>query len=372
MTILLNCVYFFIKLIPAKNKVLMISRQSNHPSIDFLLLEQAIKDKNEEVKVVILCRTLDGGIKSSFINKVRYGFHMFRQMIEIASSRIVVLDTYCIVISLLKHKKSLKVIQMWHSMGTMKKFGYSALDTSEGTRKSIACFMHMHENYSYILASSPAYKKDLASGFNYNENAIEIFPLPRVDLLLDDNYKIKKQEEILKAYPELNKNTVVVYCPTFRKNEKEMQKAVDDLCNALQPNQILVLKLHPLSKVKVKNSNVLLLVEEFTSFEMLFLADVVISDYSCIVYEAALLNIPLYFYNFDMQKYIGLRGLAIDYEKELPGIISKNALTITNAINNIPYDMDKLKKFCDKYVVVNGKASDNLAQFILDLMERKV
>ena len=37
---------------------------------------------------------------------------------------------------------------------------------------------------------------------------------------------------------------------------------------------------------------------------MLFVADYVISDYSCIVYEAAVRDIPLYFYNYDMEEYI--------------------------------------------------------------------
>lgn len=370
LTISLNFIYFFIKLFPTKDKILMISRQSNKPSIDFLLLKEAIKQKDKEVEIVFLCHTLDGGIKSSLKDKIKYGFHMLRQMYEIATSKIVVLDTYCIVISLLKHKKSLKVIQMWHSIGTMKKFGYTALDTSEGTRKSIALLMHMHENYSYILASSPAYKEDLAKGFNYDESKVEIFPLPRVDLLLDDNFKEKKKREILLKHPDLSGKTIILYCPTFRKNEEKMKQAVNDLCNELKSDQILILKLHPLSKLKIRNTKVKT-INDFTSFEMLFIADALISDYSCIVYEAALLNIPLYFYNFDMQNYTGIRGLAIDYEIELPGVISKNAKTIVNAIKYEKYDMEQLKKFCNKYVIVNGNASNNLAEFILELMDRR-
>ena len=45
---------------------------------------------------------------------------------------------------------------------------------------------------------------------------------------------------------------------------------------------------------------------------MLYISDIVISDYSCIIYEAALLNIPLYFYTYDYEKYMkgaSLHGL---------------------------------------------------------------
>ena len=129
-TAALNVLYFFIKLLPVKNKVVMISRQSNTPSIDFILLKKALQQQDASVDVVFLCHTLDGGLKSSYKDKIKYAFHMLKQMKEIASSKVIVLDTYCIVISLLKHRRSLKIIQMWHSIGTMKKFGYTALDTA--------------------------------------------------------------------------------------------------------------------------------------------------------------------------------------------------------------------------------------------------
>lgn len=360
----LRFIYFFMKLMPVKHKVVMISRQSNTPSIDFVLLKEALYRQDSTVNVKYLCRTLDGGIQSKFTNKVKYGFHMLTQMKEIATSEVVVLDTYCIVVSLLHHRESLKIIQMWHSIGSMKKFGYTALDTAEGTKTSVARLMRMHKNYSYVFASSPIYQKDLAKGFHCDESIVRIFPLPRVDLLSDAHYREMKRTEILKHYPKWQDYKVIAYCPTFRKDENEMQAAVDALCEALYDDQILVVKLHPLSKVKLANSKAYY-ASEFSSFDILFAADAVISDYSCIVYEAALLNIPLYFYNFDMYKYSEGRGLAIDYEHELPGIISKEPAKITAAIHQGEYDMNALQQFCNRYVYRNGNAADNIAKFIL-------
>lgn len=369
---ILNALYFILKLtISTKDKVLLISRQSNEPSIDFILLKNSIITKYPDVEVKILCHTLDGGLHSSIFTKIHYGIHMLKQMKEMSSSKVVVLDTYCMVASLLKHKRTLKIIQMWHSIGTMKKFGYTALDTEEGTNKKIAYTMHMHDQYSYVLASSSAYKSDLALGFNCSEDIIKVMPLPRLDLLHDKIYKVKKREEIFALYPLLSKKTVIVYAPTFRKNENEMQNALDRLTESLYENQILVLKLHPLSKLHVKNDKVLI-AEEFSTFDMLFVANALISDYSCVIYEAASLDIPLYFYNFDMNNYIGKRGLAIDYEHELPGVISKNPYDITTAIAKQKYDFDYLKKFCNKYVNYNGQASDTIADFIYSIMRDEV
>lgn len=367
-TIFLNIIYGIMKLFPIKNQVVMISRQANEPSIDFKLLQKALHEQDSSIQVVMLCHTLDGGVQSSIMNKIKYCFHMLKQMYVISRSKVVVLDTYCIVISLLKHRKNLKVIQMWHSIGSMKKFGYTALDTEEGTKSKMANLMQMHKNYTYVLASSVAYQKDLAKGFNCDESIVKIYPLPRVDVLRDEQYRIQKKAEILQYYPALKNKQIIVYVPTFRKKEDEMQKAFDALCNALNDHQILVLKPHPLSKLKITNEKAIE-VPKYSSFDMLFAADAIISDYSCIVYEAGLIGTPLYFYNFDMDHYLDRRGLAIDYENELPGVISKNPQTIIDAIERNDYDYDKLHKFIDKYVQCDGSASANIASFIRNIME---
>lgn len=182
-SVLLNIIYFFFKLFPAGKKVTMLSRQSDTPSKEFLMIEEKLREKDNAVKVVKLCRTLDGGIASSLTNKFKYGLHMFTQMYNIATSQVILLDSYCIAASLLKHKKSLTVIQMWHSMGTMKKFGYTSLDSEEGTKSEIARAMKMHENYDYVFASAEAYKEHLAKGFNVDINKIVTMPLPRLDML---------------------------------------------------------------------------------------------------------------------------------------------------------------------------------------------
>ena len=48
---------------------------------------------------------------------------------------------------------------MWHSMGTMKLFGYTALDKSEGSKAELAYAMKMHENYDYVISGSKAMNK---------------------------------------------------------------------------------------------------------------------------------------------------------------------------------------------------------------------
>lgn len=362
----LNGIYALIKLLPTQNKIVMLSRQSNSPSMEFEMLKGAILKYDKRVKVVLLSKMLGRGIKS----KAGYCLHMLFQMYHIATAQVAILDSYCIVVSVLKHKKSLKVIQMWHSMGTMKKFGYSALDTEEGTGRELAYAMKMHRNYDYIFASSEAYKEDLAKGFNYGIEKIITMPLPRLDLLKSNEYCRKKRTEIYKKYPTLKEKPVILYCPTFRKNEDEFANALDKLAQALKGKEYnLVVKLHPLSKVTPPHGS--FTADGFSSFEMLFIADYLISDYSCIIYEAAVKKIPLYFYNFDMEIYEKNRGLAIDYYNELPGVISKEAEEIIRAIEEQPYDLLKLQRFADKYVTPVNNVTEKIVKFIFKIKKEE-
>ena len=368
--ICLNILYFFLKLIPTKKKITMISRQSDKESMDFRLVRQEIESRNKGYKVVVLCHKLEGGIKSTFFTKIKYIFHMLRQMYHIATSKVVILDSYCMVVSILKHKKKLKIIQMWHSMGTMKKFGYAVLDSKEGSNSKIAHAMHMHKNYDYIFASGEAYKSHLASGFNYTTDNILTFPLPRYDLLKDKEFDKKCKNKILKEYPILAKKKNIIYCPTFRKYECDFEYHLNELINSIDKEKYnLIIKLHPLSLLNININNKDVIVDnKFATFDMLSIADYVISDYSCVIYEAAVKNIALYFYNFDYDVYLENRGLAIDYYKELPGVISKDPKDIARDIEKNNYDYTKLKKFSDKYVEPTDGATKNIVDFIFNIM----
>lgn len=81
------------------------------------------------------------------------------------------------------------------------------------------------------------------------------------------------------------------------------------------------------------------------------------------------MNLPIYFYNFDMGRYLKNRGLAIDYYKELPGIISPEPKEITEAIESGKYDMKRLASFRDKYIRDTASATGDIADFILKFVK---
>lgn len=364
-----NFIYLFFKLFPSKRQITMISRQSDTITLDFKLLKDEIEKRKANISVVCLCHKLQGGEKATLLEKIKYILHCFKQMYYIATSKVIILDSYCILASILKHKKGLCIIQMWHSMGTMKKFGYQILGLEEGSSLKTAKDMRMHKNYDYIFASSFAYAEYLAEGFGYEKESVEIYSLPRVDLLNSKEYKKEVHGNIAKLYPQIEKKKNIVYCPTFRKDENNIEKEILKLVENIDYSKYnLILKLHPLSKIEINNQNVIY-DKKFSSFDMLFIADVVISDYSCIIYEAAVLNVPIYFWAFDLEKYIKGRGLTLDYENELPGLISADIQEILKEIDTKDYDKDRLENFRKKYVTNVENCTQKIVDFVMKILE---
>lgn len=129
-----------------------------------------------------------------------------------------------------------------------------------------------------------------------------------------------------------------------------------------------IVKLHPLSKINIDDDRVIF-DTKFSSMDMLFIADYMISDYSCIIYEAAILNIPLFFLAFDLREYLSNRGLTIDYKKELPGIVSEDANTIIKSIENKDYNLNALIDFRKKYVTNIHECTLKIVNFIKTIIK---
>ena len=143
----MRMIYFFIKLFTRqKNKVAFLSRQSDTMSIDFKLLEK-IFNKETNLQTEILCKK----IPDSIVGKISYCFFIVKCMYHIATSKVCIIDGYNIPVSSLKHKKGLEIIQIWHAMGAIKKFGYQILGMVEGDNKKTAQIMKMHAGYMDLM-----------------------------------------------------------------------------------------------------------------------------------------------------------------------------------------------------------------------------
>ena len=129
----MKIIYFFMKLFKTKNKIVFISRQSDKLSLDFSLLKEEI-EKNSNIELVFITKKVEKNFRSVF----KSIFIMLKQMYHLATSKVCVIDGYNITVSVLKHKKDTKVIQMWHALAAIKKFGYQTIGYADGINPKIA------------------------------------------------------------------------------------------------------------------------------------------------------------------------------------------------------------------------------------------
>ena len=342
-------VYALIKCFPQKDRVAILSRQNRTPSIDIRRLTECMRQRYPRTECVVLVRMIDSWT---------YVFHMVRQMYYIATSRVVVLDGFCIAASVLKHKKGTTIIQMWHSSAAIKQFGYQTIGKPAGHSKEMAEIMSMHRNYDYVLCPSWATGELFCKGFDISPVKLKYYGLPRLTEIQKDD--TDWQQEARKRIMGDDGRELVLYAPTFRKGKEVDAKG---LIQALDQERFrLVIKPHPLDKLDAGEEYVC---QEYSSQQLLRVCDRIITDYSALGVEASILGKPIYYYVYDIDEYIEETGLNVDPLKEMPGCSSRDGAELADMMKQ-PYDYEQLQRFRDKYIEV---PTDHCAERIADFIE---
>ncbi len=365
--LLVKCFVLFIRILYApmklrktQNKILYLSRQANEKTLDFILLEKAVQKENPKVIQVFRMKRLRD---ESSLN-ISYIFSVFGDMWELASAKIVVLDSYSIPACCLTHKKGTEIIQIWHALGGIKKSGLQSVGKAQGRDEGVSKALCMHRGYTRLLAPSKASAEFFKVVFGCNDENTVILSLPRVDILLDGK---NRREEFIKLNPEFRGKVIVSYIPTFRNNDEVFAKDVYESFKNREKYK-LIISAHPLSETARKGEYKYN--GSFTSEDFIKLSDIVISDYSACSYEAAILEKPLYFYVPDYEVYSNEVGINVDIKAELPDCAFSDVGELLDALENKAYNKQRLIAFGNKYVENQG--TDNakkLAEYILSLIK---
>lgn len=352
----LRFIYAFMKLFKTNpRKVVFISRMSNDLTISYKMYLDKLKEY--DVKTVVLCKRIETGLKGY----IKYIPEIFKQMYHLATSKICVLDSYCIPVSILNHKKDLKIIQTWHAMMAVKKFGYQNLNEDDGRKEEIATILNMHKNYDYIVSGSKAMSIYFCEAFGVNIEKIHEIGSPTIDYLIKNKETLK--EKIYSLYPDLKAKPNVLYVPTFRKGRELCD---DDLINNFDyQNYNLIIKYHVSTKKKILDSRVFEC-KSVSSIDLLTIADYIITDYSSIAAEASLFNKPILYYVYDIDEYKEKNGLNIDLYSEMPDCVYKDAIALLDKIKKNDFNYENIKKFRKKYVNnINGTSAALLVDYII-------
>ena len=358
-------IYFFIKLFTKQKKqVYLLSRQFNSPSINYQIIIDELKKDNIPYKVK--CKKISSSINDSMrtqghysntfnlIKKVfsnlkstlSYYFSLYDQMVSIASSKVIIVDGYNLPVSLLKHKKGTKVIQMWHALGAIKKFGYQSIGKVDGINPTVARILKMHANYDYVISGSEGMNKYFAEAFNVPIEKVLAIGTPSIEFLKKKDNKITKK--IKEKYPALKNKINVLYSPTFR-NEKNYN--YEELINNTDFTKVnLIITNHFKVEERATDSRVINInSNEFQTFDILKIVDYVITDYSALMIDAAVINKKILLYVYDYYEYKKNNGVNLDLLNDFPTIAYQDAKKLMNVINKNKYDIKAYHEFQKKY-----------------------
>lgn len=367
---ILRIIYYVSYIIPVKKRVVFATYRKDSMEGNFKYIYDELQKKAPHLKCKFLYKKFDKGIKG----KIIYFLHMMKATYYIATSAYFIIDDFYFPVYVVnKLRKGTEVEQVWHACGAFKKFGFSILDKSFGADNNYVKQIPIHINYNHVLVTSEEVKKHYADAFNMSEENIVPIGVPRTDLFFDEDMKKEAKKRVLSIYPQLKNKKIVLYAPTFRGNSQSDAKMplnfdIERVANELPEDYILALKTHPFVKdsIEIKNNKIVDLSDYDIINDILILTDLLITDYSSVVFEYALLERPMIFYADDLENYEHERDFYYKYEDFVPGPIVKNTEELIEVLKTNNYDYEKIKAFKNKFFdYTDGKSSERFVDKII-------
>ena len=180
----------------------------------------------------------------------------------------------------------------------------------------------------------------------------------------------------MKRYNISQDKKIILYAPTFRDESKFNN--VFDYLNLNKFNEVfsdeyvLALRLHP--KIKnfyqddISSRGQYVDVSDFESEqELMLISDILITDYSSIMIEYAILNRPIIFFTYDLDSYLANeRGFYYDFKTTVPGPIVYTSDELIDLIVNADFDKSKISGFVKtQFDEIDGQSSKRVVDFLL-------
>ena len=361
---LFQFVFTIFKLFPLKKKTTLVTEYG----INTTYVANEIKAQTDEEIVILKTETCLQDFDRNAFNVILFNqkklFSNFKSIYHLATSRYVIVDSDFIFLAATPFKPETKCIQLWHATGSVKSFGLFK-------RKS-PIYKKVFDRMDYIITGSELMTSFYKDAFNDSDNDRFINTgVPRTDFFFNDlaRKQIKNQLEI--DFPMIKEKTVILYAPTYREYELDQikfEKHLDKLYKELKQDYVIFLSLHPKDDMIYKN--------RFPGFiynvtshpninEIAIGSDLLVTDYSPILFEYSLLHKPIVFYAFDLEEFQKARELTIEYESFVPGPVVQSNTELIERIKENNFDLDIVKSFAEEWNEYSvGNSSANLIDFL--------
>lgn len=255
-------------------------------------------------------------------------------------------------------------INTWHG-SAIKKMG-------KDTPNSI--FRFRTSKYDVMYAQSKYDIDIFSNAFELPRERFALVGLPRNDELF-----YVKQSEINQIKRELNipkSKKVILYAPTFREYSRDKNGCIiappiniEKWKEKLSDQYIVLFRAHyeVNNVLGIQNDDFIYNMSDYENLNKLMkISDILISDYSSIMFDYSILKRPIYSYAYDYEEYLEKRGIYINIKEELPNGICMQEDELLEKIVDCDFEKEKTKTevFFEKYIETNGNASKYIDNII--------
>lgn len=309
-------------------------------------------------------------------DKIKYvNIRSINYLYYLCTSKYWVANTH--IMGELKPKKNQVYMQTWHAAGAFKKFGLDIIQSKDDRDWEKLAWRKEASNWDYLLCSSQEVKDIYSSAFGVDKDIVYPIGIPRNDCFYDSEKISSIKEDINLKIGNKDNKKIILYAPTFRDNrEFKLMFDFEKLYEKIGSEYVILLKLHPnimddLINIDEKYSN---FVFNFSSYgemqELLLAADLLITDYSSVIFDFSLTGNPIVLYSYDLDEYKNeIRGFYYEYEGFVPGPIVKTENELIKEIMNYEdlkvRNSKRVKEFAKKFNQREEKTSSQLAVELL-------
>jgi CDP-ribitol ribitolphosphotransferase len=288
----------------------------------------------------------------------------------LAQADVILLDDYQPVIYRLPPDQGQRIIQLWHASGAFKTVGYSRVGKPGGPSP----FWRRHKNYTAAIVSGQHDVPYYAEAFGLPEERVVPTGIPRMDRFFDDEQRAAGRATALAAFPAIEGRTVILFAPTFRGHgprdawydyDQVDWHALHDVC--VETDAVVIVKMHPFVSQPAPIPAALTdrLIDGTRAAidvnDLLFAVDVLITDYSSIVFEFATLLRPMLFFAYDLEEYVASRDFYVPFPEFVPGRISHTFDEVMSALRSGELEFDKVPAFARRHFDhLDGGATDRV------------
>lgn len=373
-----NYFFYFFRLFPLQNKVIATTfkgmKYGDNPQFIF----EKLRLLDDKIDFVWLKRDDYTYDVPSWIRVVSF-FLTLKTIYELSTAKVII-DTHRFRKNIKKRKGQL-FIETWHGGVAMKKLEADVpkfcknqviMDEIEATNRLADVYISQSDLLSGIYRRA----------FKY-DGPIWKCGYPRNDILFSDNTEIS--QKVKQAYG-LQDEHIILYAPSFRDYfykevdvsvySIDFEKVQQALTQRFGGKWVVMTRWHPLFSSKIaKKMDLPTFVIDVTKYpdiqDLLMTVDVVISDYSSCMFDAALRKTPCFIYATDVEEYKADRGLYFEIE-ELPfPYSSNNEIMVHNIKNYNEHDYQlRLDSFFERIgLVETGHAGEDIADKIYRFMK---